>query len=59
VIGCHADVRGVPIDHSEHGSHDAAHGADLPPLLIDGGGDRIVVAEELIGAVDEVNIHRR
>jgi hypothetical protein len=57
VIGRDADVRGAAVDHPENRSDDAADGADLAPLRVVRLRDRIVVAEELVRAVDEVDVH--
>ena len=59
MIGRDAEVGGVAIDHAENRCDNAADGADLAPLFIDGGGHRVVVAKKLVGAVDEMHVHRR
>src|SRR5437773_5292611 len=52
-------VRRAPVDHSENGREYTAHGADLPAVRIPRGRKRVVVPEELVGAVDEIHVHRR
>ena len=57
VIGRHADMGRAAVDHAEHRAHHAARRAHFPPLLVTRGGHGVEVAEELVGAVDQVNSH--
>ena len=45
----------MPSTEREH----AAHGADLAPVGVARGRHGVVVAEQLVGAVDEINVQRR
>ena len=56
VIGGDAHVRGAAIDHAEDRADDAAHGADLTAVLVARRGHGVEVPEQLIRAVDEVNV---
>jgi hypothetical protein len=50
-------VGGAGADHSEDGGEHAADGGDFVAVAIARGGEGVVVAEELIGAVDEMDGH--
>ncbi len=52
-----ADVRGAGGDHAEDRRDDAAHRRDLAAIRVAVRRHREEVAEELVGAVDEVNLH--
>ena len=56
MIGCDAHVRRALGDHVENRRDDASHRRHLHALRVFGGRQRVVVAEELVGAVDEVNV---
>jgi hypothetical protein len=49
-------VHGAAIDHPDHREEDAAYGAYLTAVAIANGRDRVIVAEQLVGAVDEINV---
>ena len=57
VVGGDAEVGGAFFDHLEHGGEDASDGGDLHALLVLHGRKGVEVAEELVGAVDEVDLH--
>jgi hypothetical protein len=46
------------VDHAEDGSDDAADGSDLPAAPIARGGQRVIVPEQFVGAVDEIDVQR-
>ena len=50
-----ADMRGARGHHPEQRPDDAADGRDLAPVAVTRRGERVVVAEQLVGAVDEVD----
>src|SRR5206468_1571258 len=52
---CHSDMGGPTSDHAEDRSKHAAHGSHLPAIGIADGGKGVVVAEQLVGAVDKVD----
>ena len=54
VIGRDGDVRGAAVDHAEHRRQHAANGADLAAVSIPRGWQRVIVAEQFVGAVDQV-----
>ena len=57
VVGRHADVRGAAaIDHAEHRGEDAAHRAHFRAVSLLRRRHRVVVPEELVGAVDQVHV---
>src|SRR6266850_5581392 len=58
VIGRHPDVRGSRLDHLEHGSDHPRDRAEGSVLALVESAEAVEVAEELVGAVDEVNDHR-
>jgi hypothetical protein len=51
-------VRGAAVDHAEDRGDDAADGGDLAAVAVPGGGQGVVVTEQLVGSVDEVNVQR-
>ena len=55
VIGGNADVGRAAIDHAEHRADHATRRAHFPALLVTRGGHGVEVAEQLVGAVDEVD----
>ena len=59
VIGGDADVRGAAVDHAEHRRQHAAHGADLAAVGFARRRDGEEVPEQLVRAVDEVNVHAK
>ena len=56
VIGGDAHVGGAAIDHAEDGANHAAHGANFTTVLVASRRHRVEVPEQLIRAVDEVNV---
>ena len=56
MIGRNPDVGCASLDHTEHGGEDAANRSDFPTILVAGGGQRIVVPEQFVGAVDQMNM---
>jgi hypothetical protein len=46
------------VDQPQHGADDAADGADLASVAIARGRQRVVVAEQFVGAVDEIDVQR-
>jgi len=56
VVGRDADVRGAAVDHPEHGTDDATDGGDLTAVPVARRGDRVIVPEQFVGAVDEMNV---
>ena len=59
VIRRDGDVSGAAVHHAEDGTNHATDRGDLRAARIPGRGQRVVVAEQLVGAVDEVNVHGR
>ena len=57
VIGRHRDVRGAAGDHAQHRREHASHRADLHAVRVTRRRHRIVVPEQLVRAVDQVNVH--
>ena len=57
VIGRDADVRRSLLDHLQHRLQHADHGAEGPVLPLREAAQAVEVAEQLVGAVDEVNDH--
>jgi hypothetical protein len=47
---------GAAVDHPEHRADDAANGRDLPAVTVARRRDGVIVPEELVGAVDEMNV---
>ena len=58
VVGGDADVRRALLDDLEHRLQHADHGAERPVLALGEAAQAVEVAEQLVGAVDEVNDHR-
>ena len=58
MVGGDAEVGGALFDHLEDGGKDATDGGDLHAVLVLHGREGVKVAEELVGAVDEVDLHR-
>ena len=56
VIGRDADVRRAAVDHAEDGGDHAADGGHFPAVGVARRRERVVVAEQLVGAVDEINV---
>ena len=59
VIGRDADVRRAALDQLQHGVQHPRGGAESLAVLPASAAATVEVAEQLIGAVDEVNDHRR
>ena len=55
MIGRHRDVRGAAFDHAQHRSEDAPHRGYLPAVLVPRGGQRVVVPEQLVCAVNQMD----
>ena len=56
VIGRHGNVRGAALDHAQHRREHAADRGDLAAVLIPRGGQRVVVPEQLVCAVDQIDV---
>ena len=57
VIGRHPDVGRAAVDQPQDRGDHAAHGADFPPVRVARRRDRVEMAEQLVGPVDEVDVH--
>jgi hypothetical protein len=57
VVGRDADVRRAVLDHLEQHVQHARDGAERRGLALLEAAAAVVMAEELVGAVDEVNDH--
>jgi hypothetical protein len=57
VVGGHAYVAGAGVDHAEHRIEHAAHRTHFAAIGIARRRHRVIVAEQLVGAVDEVDVH--
>src|SRR5207245_6957255 len=57
VVGRHAEVSGPLLDHLQDGVQHAAHGAEGRILALGGAAAAVELAEQLVGAVDEMNDH--
>ena len=57
MVGRHADVGGPFLEQPERRAEHAAHGVDLHAVVVEMAGQREVVPEELVGAVDEMHAH--
>ena len=58
MIGCHPEMGRAVFEHREHRSRDRPRRADLDPGVVGVTGTRgKELAEELVGAVDEVDLH--
>ena len=55
MIGSHGNVRGAAANHSQNGSEHASHRGDLAAVPIPCGRQGVVVAEQLVCAVDQVD----
>src|SRR5579864_319587 len=53
-----AEVRRSRFDHRHHGSQNTANSTDLLPVVVLCGGNREEVAEQLVGAVDQMSVHQ-
>src|SRR5215210_5935558 len=51
-------MRRATSDHAEHGGDHTAHGGDFPAIPVLRRRQRIVMPEQLIGSVDEMDVHR-
>src|SRR5215469_12417607 len=58
MIGCYPDVGSALLDHRQNRAEHAAHGADILAVRIHYGRHRKEMAEQLVGAVDQMNLHR-
>ncbi len=58
VIGRHADVRGPVLEHLEHGMEDANRRAEGRIIDFSGAPQAVEMAEQLVGAINQVNDHR-
>ena len=58
MIGRDPDVGRTALDHRQNRSEHAAHGADVLAVPIHCGRHREEMAEQLVGAVDQVDLHR-
>ena len=59
VIGRNRDVRGAAAHHSEDRREHTAHRGNLATVPIPRGGKCVVVPEQLVCAVDQMNVHGR
>ena len=57
VVGGDAEVGGAALDHLEHGVQHAGHGAERLVLALVEAALPVEVAEQLVGAVDDVDQH--
>src|SRR5262249_45603011 len=58
VIRRHPEMRGAALEHAEHRGHDATDGAQLLRCgALERGRGREEVAEQLVGAVDQMDVH--
>ena len=57
MVGGDGNVRGAAVNHAQHRPEHASHRGHLAAVPIPGGRQGVVVAEELIGAVDEMDGH--
>ena len=56
VIGSDADVRRAAVDHSEDGQEHPTDGGDFAPLAVACARHRVVMAEQLVRAIDQVHL---
>src|SRR5712691_8548934 len=56
MVGRNGEVRGAAFDHTQHRGEHSSDCADLATVLIAGGGQRVVVPEQLVCAVDQINV---
>jgi hypothetical protein len=56
VIGRDRDVRGAAFDHAQHRREHAPDRGNLAAVLIARGRQRIIVPEQLVCAVDQINV---
>ena len=59
VIGRNSDVRGAAADHAQHRRDDASDRGDLAAVPIPCGRQRVVVPEQLVCAVDQIDVQVR
>jgi 6-phosphogluconolactonase/glucosamine-6-phosphate isomerase/deaminase len=58
VIGRDGDVRRALVDHAQNRCDDAAHGRHFAAIAVAGGGQRVIMAEQLVGAVYEMDVQK-
>ena len=59
VVGRHTHVGRAALQHPEHGGHHAPHCRELVPLPVPCAlGKPVEMAEQLVGAVDDMDVHR-
>ena len=56
VIGRNGDVRGAALDHAQHRGEDASDRGHFAAVLIPRGRQRVVVPEQLVCAVDQIDV---
>jgi hypothetical protein len=56
VIGSHSNVGGTAANHTQNRPEHAAHRSDLVSVPIAGGRQGVVVAKQLVCAVDQMNV---
>ena len=56
VIGGDRDVSGALIDHPEHRGNNAANRGNLTPVFIACGWQRVIMPEQLVGAVNQMDV---
>ena len=60
VVGCDPHMRGPIVEHRDQRAQHPADGADLTVLRVPvSAPGRVEVAEQLVGAVDQMDLHRR
>src|SRR5947208_2400540 len=59
VVRRHADMRRALLEQRERRAEHAPHGVDLDAVAVEMAGQREVVPEQLVGSVDEVDLHPR
>ncbi len=58
MVGRHSDMSGALLHHAENRGEHASHGGHLPAVAIADRGERVVVPEQFVSAIDEVNVQR-
>ena len=58
MIGGDADMGRAMADHAEQRVQHATHGRDFAAVAIPRRRHRVIVAKELVGAVDQMDVHR-